>query len=73
MTGTQTYYLLMIRGERARYQAGPVGKRTRKGGRKAVRECEACVYNVCASAYAHVQYVHREAYHHAFRYYNYQK
>lgn len=54
MTGTQTYYLLMIRGERARYQAGLAGKRTRKGGRKAVRECEACVYSMCVQVHMHM-------------------
>lgn len=34
MTGTQTYYLPMIKEEKARYQAGLVGKRDEIGRKK---------------------------------------
>lgn len=36
MIGTQTYYLLLIRGERARYHTGLVGKRTKRSESKTV-------------------------------------
>lgn len=68
--GTQTYYLLMIGGERLRY-AGLVGKRTGKQSRERMLSLRVQhVYS--ATACAHVKYVYKEAYQLAFRDYNYQ-
>lgn len=52
MTGTQTYYLLMIRGEKARYHAGLVGRKDKEGRKQSSKRMRSLsVQRVCVQVH----------------------